>query len=129
MLTTWTSGGKEGTSIRKELSLIQIIRISSGRKGSLQKSKVLSERKINLIARALADPRRQQILKQVGERPEGALCAHVRECQTVTAPTLSHHLKELETAGLLLIVREGKFARLLLQRDALNAYVDHLRSL
>lgn len=92
----------------------------------VSKRKVLSESQIRLIAKALADPRRYEILKRVGAKNGGVSCADVRECQPVSAATLSHHLKELHTAGLITIIRRGKFADLVLQRDILQAYLDHL---
>ena len=80
---------------------------------------------MHLIAKALADPRRVEILRQIAAKGCAA-CSDVRERQPVSAATLSHHVKELEAAGLISIVRKGKFADFILNRTVLQAYLDHL---
>jgi ArsR family transcriptional regulator, arsenate/arsenite/antimonite-responsive transcriptional repressor len=86
----------------------------------------LSEGQIHLISKALADPRRLELLRQIGRCKEPSQCADIKECHEVSAATLSHHMKELETAGLVRVTREGKFASYTLRRDVLGAYTEQL---
>lgn len=86
----------------------------------------LDERQVALIARALGDPRRVEILREIGGAKGSCPCCQLLESQSITAATLSHHMKELETAGLIDVIREGKNARYTLRRDVLKAYLKEL---
>jgi ArsR family transcriptional regulator len=88
----------------------------------------LTEDQIQLIARALADPRRYEILKKLATQPCATPCSAMRDCIDVSPATLSHHMKELETAGLVRSEKDGKFVRYTLQTRVLRAYLHRLKS-
>lgn len=86
----------------------------------------LTDQQISLISRALADRRRYQILVQISASVEPVPCAELLKVHPVSAATVSHHTKELERAGLISTLREGKYASFLMQREVLRAYAQQL---
>jgi ArsR family transcriptional regulator, arsenate/arsenite/antimonite-responsive transcriptional repressor len=80
------------------------------------------------LLKALADPRRFELLERIAQaRCLG--CAQAREALPISAATLSHHIKELEAAGLIDIRREGKFHFLSLRPGVLQALAGDLAAL
>ena len=89
----------------------------------------LSEDQLQLIAKALADPRRYQILKEVGNcSGTSVACTKMLDRFSICPSTMSHHMKELETAGLIRSEKDGKFVHYTLQAPVLRAYLDQLKS-
>jgi ArsR family transcriptional regulator len=88
----------------------------------------LSEDQLALIARALADPRRYEILKKISAKRSCTPCSYMRDCIDISPATLSHHMKELETAGLVRSEKDGKFVNYFPQPHILRAYLDRLQS-
>ncbi len=86
----------------------------------------LTDKQVERIAAALAEPRRFRILKELASRTEPMLCGAIVERHGVSHATISHHLKELENAELIAIVREGKFGNVTLRRDIWSAYLARL---
>lgn len=80
------------------------------------------------INKALADPRRFEILRTIASFDEAA-CSDLRCHFPISAPTLSHHIKELSTAGLIEVRREAKFMHIKLRRKVWNAYLRELSRL
>jgi ArsR family transcriptional regulator len=74
------------------------------------------------IAKALADPRRFQILEKIANCREVG-CQRLCEQFPVAQPTMSHHLKELARAGLIEPWREGQFVFYRFRADVLHEYL------
>ena len=82
-----------------------------------------------VILKALGDSRRLEIIERLSQCTQCTACSSLRECLPISAATLSHHLKELETAGLISIERDGKFANITLRRDIWQAFLADLQRL
>jgi ArsR family transcriptional regulator len=81
------------------------------------------------ILKALADPRRFELLERIAKAGCPLACTQARAVLPISAATLSHHIKELETAGLIEIRREGKFHYLSLRPGVLEALATQLAAL
>ena len=77
------------------------------------------------IAKALADPRRFEILEHIASQSEVG-CSRLCGCFSVRQATISHHLKELTDAGLIEIRPEGQFRYCKARIDVLSEYIHEL---
>lgn len=101
---------------------------SKATKRSRRATASLDSEQFAAIAKAVSDPTRYAILQQIAAA-QCCSCAELRETSTVTAATLSHHMKELEAAGLIRIARRGKFGYPSLRRDTWKRYIARLSKL
>ena len=91
-----------------------------------RKTPPLTDRAFAQIARALAEPRRYEMLKDIGASAQPTPCRALTAKHKISPATLSHHLKALESAGLIDIAHQGRCANLTLRRGVLHAYLERL---
>lgn len=77
------------------------------------------------VAKALADPKRFEILQMIASSPV-LRCSDVTERVCVSQPTVSHHVKELAAAGLIVITREAGGNRYDMDRQLLADYLQEV---
>lgn len=97
-------------------------------RGATAKKVTLSGEQFAAISRVLADPRRYAILQQIAAA-ESLACCSLQEHEVISPATISHHLKELNEAGLIEVEREGRGANLRMCRPVFQAYLARLASL
>jgi ArsR family transcriptional regulator len=85
----------------------------------------LTDKQFDLIAKALADPRRMQVLEVIAGQEE-CPCQRLRDEFPISKATISHHIKELVRAGLIDARKDGQFLHCEVRREVLEAYAAEL---
>jgi ArsR family transcriptional regulator len=89
----------------------------------------LSHARRAAILKALADPRRFELLECIASADCPLGCASALQVLDISPATLSHHVKELEAAGLVYVEREGKFIHMTLRTEVWKVFLSSLGTL
>ena len=91
-------------------------------------------RKYAKIFKALSNENRLELYLKIVKMHEasferGCECfiSDIKDCFNIGAPTISHHLKELENAGLVITEKKGKFVVCRVDEAAANEVSELLR--
>lgn len=87
----------------------------------------VDRRTVLRITKALVDARRFEILERIAAVKNEISCSDLRTKMPISRATLSHHLKELATAGLIDIRRQSRYMYLRLRRRSWSEYLKRLR--
>ena len=89
----------------------------------------LSRAQRTAILKALADPKRFELIERIARATCPLGCTDAREALAISPATLSHHIRELQTSGLIDVRKDGKFHFLSLKPGVLDALATYLQSL
>lgn len=83
--------------------------------------------KASLVLKAMADSKRMKIIDLLSG---GSLCAcEVLEHFDFTQPTLSHHMKVLEKAGIISVCKKGQWHHYQLKEDFVQEFTNSMLQL
>lgn len=86
----------------------------------------LDLKKIEKISKALGDPYRLKIMEMVKKQKDCMQCTAIVEMVDLAQSTISHHVKQLVDADLLIAGKEGRHASYQINKDVLGAYIKFL---
>src|SRR5260370_17030672 len=89
----------------------------------------MNKRQVLQITKALVDSRRFDILERIAATKDEISCIDLRAEIPISRATLSHHIKELATAGLIERRRQSKYIYLRMRKKNWREYLKRLRTL
>lgn len=86
----------------------------------------LDLKKIEKISKALGDPFRLKMMDMIKKQKNACQCTAIVETLDLAQSTISHHLKQLVDADLIIAGKDGRHASYQINKDVLGAYIKFL---
>jgi ArsR family transcriptional regulator len=86
----------------------------------------LDLKKIEKISKALGDPYRLKIMEMIKKQKACMQCTTIVETVDLAQSTISHHVKQLVDADLLIAEKDGRNLKFQINKDVLSAYIKFL---
>lgn len=88
----------------------------------------MNNKKFEQIGKALADQHRIKILQEFKLNKDFLQCSRIHEILDMTQPSISHHLKQLVDADILIPIKEGRNIKYALDKKVLDEYASFVNS-
>jgi ArsR family transcriptional regulator, arsenate/arsenite/antimonite-responsive transcriptional repressor len=89
----------------------------------------MNSKKAEKISKALADPNRLLILKEIKKQRDCMYCVDLNDIVDLAQPSIAHHLKLLTDTELILSEKEGRNVKYSLNNQVLDDYIAFLQTL
>jgi ArsR family transcriptional regulator len=86
-------------------------------------------KKIERASKALSDPYRIMMLEAIKRQKDWMQCSAVVSMFDLAQSTVSHHMKQLIDAGLVIVEKEGRHSKYRINQEGLSDYVNFLNKL
>jgi ArsR family transcriptional regulator len=86
-------------------------------------------RKIERVSKALSDPYRIMMLEAIKKEKNWMQCCTIVSMFELAQSTVSHHMKQLIDADLVIAEKEGRQTKYRINQEGLNEYVNFLNKL
>ena len=90
---------------------------------------MITSKRAEKISKALADPNRVLILKEIKKQKDCLYCVALNDIVDLAQPSIAHHLKLLMDAELILSEKDGRYVKYKLNNQVLDEYVEFLEAL
>jgi ArsR family transcriptional regulator len=86
----------------------------------------LDLKKIEKISKALGDPFRLKVMEMIKKQKAPCQCTSIVETMDLAQSTVSHHIKQLVDADLIIAEKDGRNANYTINQEVLDAYIKFL---